>query len=177
MHCCRHPSIHLWMALPSHERLHKRPVSSAHWATDVITRRDVWWSHLWHVLHRRSIVKNAITASTLCPLRYGSSNYRQCQADHSSIARYRSVRQAVARTTTTTGSMTVKDSLTLPSIPPHQQDIGSTRDARHRTDSAQLAQRRISMRRTHHQWPASPNWLQMINEWVDNYFCFKSYFF
>ena len=58
-----------------------------------------------HVIRHQLIVRNATTASTL---RYGPSNHRQCQVDRFSIAWYQSVRHAVARTTTITGSTTDK---------------------------------------------------------------------
>ena len=117
-----------------------------------------------HVIRHQLIVRDATTASTL---RYGPSNHRQCQVDRFSIAWYRIVRHAVARTTTTTGSMTVSDSSTLPSIPSQQQDIAYITGARHRTASARLSPRRPSMRRTH-QRPPSP----MISTFVSRIISF-----
>ena len=116
----------------SHDQLQKRAVLSAHRTTDIITRdSDIFNGRrfdghlcdtslvdtllvvnpsLRHVTRRpvirhQPIVKNATTASML---RYGPSNHRQCRVDRSSIAWYRSVRHAVARTTTITGSTTDK---------------------------------------------------------------------
>ena len=125
--------------------------------TLLVVNPSLWHVTRRHVIRHQPIVRDATTASTLRPLRYGPSNHRQCKVERSTIAWYRSVNHAVARTTTTTGSTTVNDSSTLPSIPPQQQDIAFITGARHCSASARLAQCRASMQRTHHQRPASPN--------------------
>ena len=76
--------------------------------TLLVVNRSVRHVTRRHVIRHQPIVRNATTASTL---HYGPSNHRQCQVDRSSITWYRSVRHAVARTTTIAGSTTDKPSL------------------------------------------------------------------
>ena len=125
----------LRITLPSHDQPQKRAVLPAQRATNVITRdSDIFNGRRFdgrlcdtllvdtllvvnpsvrhvtrrHVIRHQPIVRYATTASTLPSLRYGPANHRQCQVDRFSIAWYRSVRHAVARTAKTTGSTTVQ---------------------------------------------------------------------